>query len=201
MDDLKAMIVGSILGDGSVRRRVKKNTCMSFGHCEKQEQYLRWKVSIFEKYGLHTGRVALYVHKSDRYKSGECRTWHSVTRMNALFNFYRENFYDESGKKYINFEHLDVSPMALAIWFMDDGQKCTRSYQINTQSFSREELEKLCKYLLDKYELEFTIDKLNVLYLRTKCIKRFESIIEPYLHETMRYKLRVLGKEEELLES
>lgn len=195
MDDLKSIIIGSLLGDGSLSKiaTAKANSRMSFGHSEKQLEYLKWKLSIFQKYNLATGNINKCTQKSIRYISGQCVSYHSQTRQNAIFTYYRKAFYPE-GKKVLNMSELDISPMALAIWFMDDDQKCTRSYQINTQSFDTESLNKLCQYLCDKYQLLFTIDKNNVLYLRTESIEKFEYLIKPYMHESMIYKLMVLNK-------
>jgi hypothetical protein len=191
MNRIQSIIIGSILGDGCLEKTKteNRNSRLTLGHSEKQKEYLEWKVNILKEFGLSTGSITKCVAKSNRYKSGQCISYHTKSRKHSVFTKYRKLFY-LNGKKTLDFSNLHITPMALAIWYMDDGQKCSASYQINTQCFNRDTLVELAKYLEKAYGLEFTIDKTNVMYLRKASISKFESLIKPYIIDCMKYKLR-----------
>ena len=53
-NDLKQLLIGSLLGDGcfcSVGKHAK-NKCLSIAHSEKQTEYLLYKHNILAKYNL-----------------------------------------------------------------------------------------------------------------------------------------------------
>jgi hypothetical protein len=77
---------------------------------------------------------------------------------------------------------------------MDDGNKERNNFIFNTNSYTLQEVELLSLVLKDQFNLDCTIQnrkdtnqyKLNI---RTKSVPLFKSIISPYFHESMRYKL------------
>lgn len=183
---LKQFIIGSILGDGCIN----KTNVISFGHSEKQLPYLNWKNSILQQYGLGANKVTKCIHKSDRYKSGECITFHFKSKTHPYFNDLRSKFYS-FGKKNILQELIsEMDAFGLAIWFQDDGCICKRSYQIYTNSFSLEEVKFLQQVLKDNFNINSTIDKNRVIYIRTDSKELLKEIIKPYIVPCMLYKLR-----------
>ncbi|MEE1476326.1 hypothetical protein [Fusobacterium sp.] len=53
-NDLKQLLIGSLLGDGcfcSLGNKTK-NMCLSIAHSEKQKEYLEYKWEILNKYDL-----------------------------------------------------------------------------------------------------------------------------------------------------
>lgn len=68
------------------------------------------------------------------------------------FNYYRDLFYPE-GKKIIpkNINNL-LTARSLAYWIMDDGGQ-DPGFILNTQSFTKEEVELLIKVLDEKFGL------------------------------------------------
>ena len=88
---LKQFIRGSILGDGSIpKQSIKsKNYRLTFGHSEKQLEYLKWKHEFLEEY-LLAGKIQKNVAKSDRYKSGECISYHFKSKTHPLFTKFRK---------------------------------------------------------------------------------------------------------------
>ena len=69
-NDLKQLLIGSLLGDGSFCSIGKhaKNMYLSIAHSMKQEEYLKFKVSILNRYGL-ASNILYSVTKNSRYKS------------------------------------------------------------------------------------------------------------------------------------
>lgn len=82
--------------------------------------------------------------------------------------------------------------MVLAVWFMDDGSKSRTSIYLNTQQFSLEEQKLLQKMLKEQWEIETTLNKDKHYWrirIRAGSIKKFVSLIKPYLLPTFYYKL------------
>lgn len=85
---------------------------------------------------------------------------------------------------------MTISPLALAIWIMDDGSRSGQSLKISTNQFSYTENLKL-KFLL--YPLVVSIHKTGTkdqynLYIHKKSKPLLRSIILPYLHPSKNYK-------------
>ena len=206
-DDLKQLLIGSILGDGcfcSVSKTTK-NMCLSIAHSIKQKDYLEYKWSILNKYNLVPPIRENTIH-NNRYTHDltECRF---KTRLNPIFTEIRNNNYDETGHKRVKEDFVkDLEPLGLAIWYMDDGYATKNSCILSTCSFTIEEQNILAKILLDKFDLHFNVGKHdNSMYLQAKDFPKFKKLIGNYVIPSLQYKLvpyskRVLYKSGELLE-
>ena len=208
-NNLKQLIIGSLLGDGSfVRSSNSTSSCsLSIGHCEAQYDYIKYKYDLCTSYDLVT-KISTIHTKDTRFKCQEYTWYRFKTRSNPLFTEVRTKCYDIQGKKHINFDVIqDIDALGLAIWYMDDGSVTKNSCIFSTCSFSIEEQEKLAYFLLGRFKLHFTVGKNdNSLYLKSKDWELFKSIVSPYIIDSLKYKLvpyreRVLDKSDELLES
>ena len=91
--------------------------------------------------------------------------------------------------------HRWLTPLTLAVWFMDDGSiksKFHKAKIINTQSFSKEDIKRLIQVLMSKYGVKAKLRKQKEgyqIYLLSETIKSFEAIIRPYIIPSMKYKL------------
>lgn len=107
-----------------------------------------------------------------------------------LLPIYKSFYLD--GKKHIPFNLLDkFSEVSLAFLFMDDGCKTSCSYSIATNCFDLKELEEFRIFLKRKFNLETSIFKSKVLYIRAKSRDIFTSLVSPYIIPCMQYKLHV----------
>ena len=112
------IIIGSILGDGFLQKTGASNARLRFEHSAKQEKYLLWKIGKLPD--LFQGRVT----HLDRVHPGSGQTYSYVrSQSNAtpILGKLRQIFY-EDGRKQVpaNLEEL-LSPLVLAVWYMDDG--------------------------------------------------------------------------------
>ena len=107
-------------------------------------------------------------------------------------------FYKEIEGKYIKIIPLNIeqylSPITLALWFMDDGSKLGKGAKIATNCFTKTELEKLCKILKNKFNITVTvhsggINKGYTLYITSSSMCTFSKIIKPYMLPSLYYKL------------
>lgn len=206
-NDLKQLLIGSLLGDGSFCSVGKqaKNMCLSIAHSIKQKDYLRYKWDILNKYNLVPTIKERTIHNS-RYTHDltECRF---KTRLNPIFTEIRNNNYDETGHKRVKEDFVkNIDPLGLAIWYMDDGYVTKNSCILSTCSFTIEEQQTLAKILLNKFDLHFNVGKHdNSMYLQAKDFPKFKELVKNYIIPSLQYKLipyskRVLYKSGELLE-
>ena len=113
------------------------------------------------------------------------------TVQNVVFNKYRTLWY-ENKKKKIPFETFTLTPLALAIWFMDDGSRCPSGYVLATNSFSIDEITILRKLLLNigiNTSLRNANNNQFMIYIKSDSVSAFNNLIIPYIHESMNYKL------------
>ena len=206
LDLLKQFIRGSLLGDGSIPKKNEKNKNyrMTFGHSSDQKAYLEWKHSFLENY-LLSGAIIKNIAKSERYKSGECISYHFKSKTHPIFSEFRRLYYNN--KRQLNKEDvIMMDEFALAIWYMDDGNIARRKkrsphIELNTQSFLEDDVDFLVKLLNTKWNIKCArMSHSNIIRISTYDCSKFLNLIEPFKIDCLAYKW-VLYKLEELLES
>lgn len=206
-NDLKQLLIGSLLGDGcfcSVGKQAK-NKCLSIAHSVKQKAYLEYKWNILNKYNLVPPiREAKIINSRYTHELVECRF---KTRLHPIFTKIRNSCYDSNGKKRVILDFVkDIDALGLAIWYMDDGYVTKNSCILSTCSFTLEEQTILSQLLLKKFQLHFNVGKNdNSMYLQAKDFPKFVALVKEFVIPSMQYKLvpyskRVLYKSGELLE-
>lgn len=114
--------------------RCKANALLEINHSVHQRSYVDWK---------HAQLAALVSTPPKlRRGNGTRVAYRFVTRsLPELTPFYRR-FY-ESGIKTI--PELELSPLTMAVWFMDDGSKSRSAVYLNTQQFNDESQHRLAR--------------------------------------------------------
>jgi hypothetical protein len=88
-----------------------------------------------------------------------------------------------------------LTPLALAIWFMDDGSRLKHGgLRIATNNFTKKEVESLCVILKLKYNLICSIhsaglNKGFILYINKQSKTEFIKLVKPYILPSLIYKL------------
>lgn len=83
---------------------------------------------------------------------------------------------------------------------MDDGSNHPSGFRLCTQSFTLSDIERLGRVLNDKFGLEWSthktaIDGQHMLYIRGSSKAKLRSLVMPYMHPSMHYKLTEGDKE------
>jgi recombination protein RecA len=191
------VILGSLMGDGSLspNRRDRNGARFRMGHGAKQEAYLDWKVSLLENIG-HT--------KTSNAKGAVFADFTPLPELGVL----HEAVYFGDGKKHLTWDYLkSLTPLSLAVWYMDDGcfsvrskgvQERTRGgtgrIEICVEAMSPGSRERLADYLRDTHGLEVKVQargarKVSILQFTTASSEKFQKLIAPYVHSSMEYKL------------
>jgi hypothetical protein len=182
------IITGTLLGDGHLETQDSGKTYrLKIEHCDAQSEYLEWLYQEFKSW--------IPSEPYTKVKNGSVYVGLRTYSHKSLQTFGKI-FYPQ-GKKIIPrvIEKL-LTPLSLAIWFMDDGSLKSvrhRTYVIHTLGYDRDELENVQKVLLKKFDLHTSLHsqkgKYWRLYIQSQSADKFKKLIEPYILPSMRYKL------------
>lgn len=197
--DIISIIIGSTLGDTHLEKRVRGiGTRVIFEQSNNNVEYLMW----FHNYLATRG----YCNSQKPKLQKRIRKNNVVTfqyRISSYtfysFNWLHEMFYrKEENGNFIKIVPTNISdyltPLALAIWFMDDGSSTGNTVRIATNSFTYDEILFLCSVLKKKFNISATvqsggINKGHILYISTKSTLQFVNLIKPFMIPSMCYKL------------
>lgn len=178
-----AVLVGSLLGDGTLRRQgTRTNALFEVNHSFRSQDYVNWKWKHFHEYVITPPK--------SRKGNGNRIAYRFTTRSLPIFTKYYCWFYKD-GRKSIPL-NLEINPIALAVWFMDDGARSRNSIYLNTQQFSLEEQEFLISLLYKTFQIECALNRDKSYYrlrVNTQSTRKMKQIMLPYVLECFKYKL------------
>lgn len=216
-EDILSLFVGSLLGDGYANRRIGEGVRFAFKQSGKNKEYLFWLYEFvysrgycsnlaprMSKTGFCSNKKIACCGTSDIVDKTFTRTEFNTYTFRSL-NFLYEAFYIKN-KKHLSkgFECTHriltkyLTPLALAVWIMDDGKKTGNFVRISTNNFTLEEVKLLAFILTDKYQLSVTIQKIEIadartlkisIYIKAASRERLKTLIMAYMHKSMYYKL------------
>jgi hypothetical protein len=188
-EEQKAIIIGSILGDACLHENWSKtNYRLQIRHSKDQEEYVRWKYERLKNLVLTPPQFY------GRTRSVWFRTI-SHPELSKLHQLFYQN-----GTKIIPkwIEKYLANPVTIAVWFMDDGNAVKRhgkliGYHLNTQSFSKQENEKLKEAFFSVYGINCSIER-NHKYYRLAFYaevsrKYLTDLIRGYIIPSLKYKI------------
>lgn len=172
------VLIGCILGDAYISPLGKIRIEQSV----KQREYIRWKFNELSSisYPAKPGEIIHVLHGSKEY--------HSVFfLLMQYFRVWRAIFYD--GKSKIFPSNLPLSPLTLAVWYMDDGCWTGKKCLISTESFKGKYREFMQEALRKQHGILTIVGKNEKLIIRKKSHAKFFSLIAPHIIPSMKYKL------------
>jgi recombination protein RecA len=191
------VVLGSLMGDGNLssNRRGRSGTRFRLGHGAKQAAYLDWKVSLL-------GNI-----DCSRTVNAKGAVFADFTPLPELAELHDVVYFGD-GKKHLTWDYLKaLTPLALAIWYMDDGSLTVRSkglqertqggpgrIELCVEAMSAGSRERLVQYLRDTHGLDIRLRLAGaaqkaVLVFSTAATERFQKLVAPYVHPSMDYKL------------
>jgi recombination protein RecA len=187
------VVLGGLMGDGALSHNQNSLAARyRFGHGKKQAAYAEWKASLFSN---------LTVSQTTNEKSALFFDIQPLAELTEL----REAVYI-GGKKVFNEDYLKrLTPLSLAIWYMDDGtfslrakglQERTREgsgrSEICIEAMEQTTRLRLMEYLIDTWAI---VPKLitragkAVLVFGKDETAKLHALIAPFVHPSMDYKL------------
>jgi len=165
------------------------------GHGAKQAAYLDWKVSLLDN---------IPHCRTENAKGAVFADFTPLSELSEL----RGIVYQGDGKRHLTWDYLKkLTPLALAIWYMDDGCFTVRSkgvqsrtqggsgrIEICLEAMSPGSRERVIEYLRDTHGLDVRlrergIQKIAMLQFTTGATAKFQKLVAPYIHPSMGYKL------------
>ena len=190
------IITGSLLGDGCISRNKYRHRYEVERKYEDIE-YSKWLYDILKSdiKGLnHIVRERERRMNGYVFKSKMCRIYSKYyNEMTVLRHmFYKDNI------KYISDNILEyITPLSMAVWYMDDGSYDINRFtiQLRTDSFNLDDQKKLIKQLLN-YNIKGNIamygkgkKKRYYIYLPKFEALNFLKVTHKYIHPSMDRKL------------
>ena len=190
-----AVLRGTLMGDGAISpSRSGNGARLRYSHCERQTDYADWKASLFANIG------------SSRQVRADGVVVYDFQPLPELAPLRHAVYVD--GKKVFDDDFFKVlTPLSLALWYMDDANFQIRSEgkQAGTANLSGravicvEAMEpdtrrRLVEYLADTWGIHTTLKlsgskKKAILVFATSETAKLHALIAPFVHPSMDYKL------------
>ncbi len=189
------VVLGGLMGDGALSPTKNGSSArFRWGHGAEQAAYGDWKASLFAN---------LTVSRSTNAKGA---IFHDVEPLPELAEL-RDAVYVE-GRKFYGYDYLKaLTPLSLAIWYMDDGGFTLRTEgkqartaggsgrsEICVEAMESTTRERVRAYLADTWGIEAKLTmkgKRQVAYLvfNKDETAKLHALIAPFIHPSMDYKL------------
>jgi recombination protein RecA len=172
------VVLGSALGDGSLRQNYRHTASLRIGHGAAQDAYCTWKHGLFAELShklVRNGRGGL------SFDTRPCYELASLRKM-----AYTGRRKDPSA------EMVDrLTPLAVAVWYMDDGTFDSRRQNRSSICFkglSREAQERLQGWF-ERRGIATHLNPLGRLDFNVAATRALHEMIAPHVHPSMEYKL------------
>jgi len=178
-----SLIYGSLLGDGYMRIIPgRKDAFLEINHSIKAKKYVDWKYNILKN-------ICISEPKERKNNEGRIAYRFFTKQSKELTQIY--NLFYKNKRKVIP-KSLKLDPVILAIWYMDDGSKTSKSdIYLNTQQFSIKD-QKFLLHLLREIGVKARLNK-DKKYYRIRILKEsiqiFMDFIKKEIEESMNYKI------------
>lgn len=187
----KSILFGIILGDGYLQKTGRKNSRLRLEHGKNQKEYLLWKVRKLER--LFQGKPK-YLERIHPISKRKYCYWRHQSQSTPYLGILRNVFYPDGKKKIPTNLSKYLTPLALAVWYMDDGyyylrDKCSYLYLGN---ISKEEAEIVAKVLVEKFKLLPRVKQKKkgyAIYFSPEETNKLKKIIKNYIIPQLNYKL------------
>jgi recombination protein RecA len=194
LSDLQWQVVlGSLMGDGALSpTRSGHGARFRIGHGVKQTAYADWKASLFANIGV------------SRSTNAKAAVFYDVMPLPELAEVRRAVYLN--GKKVFSEDYFKrLTPLSLALWYMDDGgftirakglQERTREgsgrAEICVEAMEQTTRDRLVTYLTDTWGIRpKLIERAGkaVLQFPKDETAKLHALVAPFIHPSMDYKL------------
>ena len=187
------VILGGLMGDGALSpTKSGGGARFRLGHGAKQAVYADWKASLFANIG------------SSRSTNGDGAVFHDMRALPELAEL-REAVY-VGGKKVLSEDYLkQLTPLSLAIWYMDDGTFALRAKGLQERTRDGSGRSDICIEAMEPTSRIRLLEHLrdtwgitpNLISRAGKAVLVFpkdetaklHALIAPFVHPSMDYKL------------
>jgi hypothetical protein len=187
----KQMIIGSVLGDGTIAR----HGAYSCSHSIKQADYHKHKRDVLSS--IHAGKFQHAIHKAQGVDGEHHESLHFTTGCNKFCSELRRIYYPND-KKVFPYSFLIEQMMAeaMAYWYMDDGsiRPDKKTSLIHSYGYSCLDNILIKELIHEKFGLVTVIhwdsgSNGYYHYFSTTETPKLFALIRPYIIPSMMYKI------------
>lgn len=183
----RSILVGTLLGDGCLAKHGKHHR-LHVKHKAEHRSLVEFKYEAFREF------ISMPVHGFDQKLNGRLYPcFQFATRTSPLFSDWYSSFY-QSKRKIVPVDiAASLTPLALAVWLMDDGAADYAGVTFQTHNFSFEEVERLELALKERYELATPVRGNkggSIIYVKASSVGRLQEVVRPHLLRDFSYKLK-----------
>lgn len=194
------LLIALLLGDGTINN----NFVFKITHCDKQKDYLEWKIRQLKDSGIRNSGIKSYI-KTKGFNAG-VPVFYTQLNIVPFIKVLRRVVYKD--KKVIGNRKLlnRLDERGIAIWFMDDGHINIRKTNNKVHGFyikistcePKEEVQVIIDYFKEVWNINFYMfhegkkkDSYS-LCCGTKEGLKFIDIVKPYVLQvpSMKYKIQ-----------
>jgi len=195
----KKALLGAILGDGHLNKNSLSARYLG-SHSLKQIDYLIWKMKLL--YPILGSYNLGWIPPRTGW-SGSAPRIKALSLTSKYLKHIYDDFYSMENGRPIKRARLNVlrrfTPLSLAVFYQDDGNLKVRKGRIcrirlHVEGFSEFDRRTMQRYFLETWGIEFQSKKSpqGDFHLESRNRtegKKFLKIVEPYICESMRYKV------------
>lgn len=193
--DVLSLLFGSLLGDSWAECRNKHTKSVRFILQQENSnmEYLHW----YHKYLSQRGYCSPKIPKKYLSLKNKVRYYYKISTYSfSNIKWLYDEFYYNRVKRLPrhNVTRLLLTPLAIAVWFMDDGSRCSAGVKIATNGFEKKDLERIKKIIKELYSINTQIQSAGkknqfIIYIPKSEMPLFSKLIKPYMISSMYYKL------------
>jgi len=188
----RSIVVGCVLGDGFLQMTGIRNARLRLEHSAKQRSYIAWKWAELKRYVQDRPKRMTRYNPIWRntYLYYRCQS-HSSPQFGKLC----AQFYTDHHKRIPVSINKLLTPLACAVWYMDDGYyyRRDRTAYIYLSHLSQQDIMRLTQALREKFNLSPRLEKKKTGALNFKFpvaeTRKLIHIIAPHVISSMRYKI------------
>jgi hypothetical protein len=181
------IIIGTLLGDGSISKHGRTGHRLSISHCAEQKNLVLWKKKHLFPF---IGKLMYSFDKRDNSLMWTIRSY-----VHKEFDYYYNLFYHNGKKEITEILEQFITPLSLAVWYFDDGSLNKVSAKLSTEGFTEKENHILQEILMRKFNIEAKVRKAihnekEYFYLafNKADTQKFLQLTECYKIKCMEYK-------------
>jgi len=192
--DILSIIHGSLLGDAHAEKiKLSVGTRISFFQEDSHVEYLLYLHKLLSGAGYCNDKTpAISTRLGVKGKVRKIIRFSTWTY--TSFNWIHDEWYVNGIKCIPKSIDQYLTPLALAIWIMDDGAKVGKGFKFSTNSFTYDECIYLIHVLYKNFNLKASVQSAGtkdkyIIYIWKESINDLCKIVSPFIIPEMKYKL------------
>ena len=182
---------GIMLSDGSLEKIRYKNSRFNISQAYDRKELVLKLQEHFIDFGVFSNLKLMFNKKYNTH------FWFLYSQMSTAFSLLR-NYWYKDGHRIVPMD-IKLTPLCIAYWFMGDGTsswhtKSTSKISLYTNTFPQKDTIRLSQILIEmgihNFIREIKENQFIIEIKRTNSVDKFYEIVEPYILNCFKYKIK-----------